>query len=132
MPSKSNRFGLLRPERPRPPWTTGSSSTAASIRNCCGSILRLEANGKEHLQGDIVCAAGSFQMEVRVFGTAPIRQIDITKNQEFPYTRQNLPQDVAFTYEDAGKQAGEDFYYVRVQQNDGNVAWSSPIWVTTN
>ena len=71
-------------------------------------------------------------MEVRVFGTAPIRQIDITKNQEFPYTRQNLPQDVAFTYEDAGKQAGEDFYYVRVQQNDGNVAWSSLIWVTTN
>jgi hypothetical protein len=26
--------------------------------------------------------------------------------------------------------AGEHYYYVRVEQEDGNVAWSSPIWVT--
>ena len=93
---------------------------------------RLMADGKEHLQGDIVRVDGTFRLEVKIFGTAPIRQIDIIKNQEFLYTRQKLPQDFAFTYEDAGKQAGEDYYYVRVEQNDGNVAWSSPIWVTTD
>ncbi len=93
---------------------------------------RLEANGRQYLQGDILEADGAFRLSVKILGTAPIRQIDIIKNQEFLYTRQKLPQDVAFTYEDATKAAGEDFYYVRVQQNDGNVAWSSPIWVTTN
>ena len=93
---------------------------------------RLEANGKEYLQGDILTATGPFRLKVNVLGTAPIRQIDIIKNQEFLYTRQKLPQDFDFAYEDATKQSGEDFYYVRVEQNDGNVAWSSPIWVTTN
>ena len=93
---------------------------------------RLEANGREYLQGDILTATGPFRLKVNVLGTAPIRQIDIIKNQEFLYTRQKLPQDFDFTYEDETKQSGEDFYYVRVEQNDGNVAWSSPIWVTTN
>ena len=93
---------------------------------------RLEANDREYLQGDILEADGPFRLSVKVLGTTPIRQIDIIKNQEFLYTRQKLPQDVEFTFEDTEKGAGEDFYYVRVQQNDGNVAWSSPIWVTTN
>ena len=93
---------------------------------------RLETEGSEHLQGDIVTVSGPFRLAVKVLGTTSIRQIDIVKNQEFVYTSQKLPQDVEFTYEDAGKEAGEDYYYVRVQQNDGNVAWSSPIWVTSN
>ncbi len=93
---------------------------------------RLEANGREYLQGDILKADGPFRLSVKVLGTTPIRQVDIIKNQEFLYTSQKLPQDVEFTYEDGEKAPGEDYYYVRVQQNDGNVAWSSPIWVTTD
>ena len=93
---------------------------------------RMEANGGEYLQGDIVKVDGDFRLTVNILGTSPIRQVDIIKNQEFLYTRQKLPQTVEFAYEDAGKAAGEDYYYVRVVQNDGNVAWSSPIWVTTD
>ena len=93
---------------------------------------RMEANGGEYLQGDIVKVDGEFRLTVNILGTSPIRQIDIIKNQEFLYTRQKLPQDFEFSYEDAGKTPGEDYYYVRVEQNDGNVAWSSPIWVTTD
>ena len=92
---------------------------------------RMQAGGREHLQGDIVTVDGPFRLAVKILGTAPIRQVDIVKNQEFLYTRQKLPQDFEFTYEDPGKEPGEDYYYVRVQQNDGNVAWSSPIWVTS-
>ncbi len=92
---------------------------------------RLEANGREHLQGDIVNVDGPFQLTVKVLGTTAIRQVDIIKNQEFVYTRQNLPQDFEFEFEDNQKAAGEDYYYVRVQQADGNLAWSSPIWITT-
>lgn len=93
---------------------------------------RMEAGGTEYLQGDIVTLDGPFRLKVKILGTSPIRQIDIIKNQEFLYTSQKLPQDLEFTYEDKDKEAGEDYYYVRVQQNDGNVAWSSPIWITTN
>ena len=93
---------------------------------------RLETEGREHLQGDIVTVDGPFRLKVKILGTSPIRQIDVIKNQEFAYTSQKHPQDVEFTYEDAEKEAGEDYYYVRVEQSDGNVAWSSPIWVTSN
>ncbi len=92
---------------------------------------RLTAAGREHLQGDIVNVSGDFRLSVRVIGTEPIRQIDIIKNQEFALTRQNLGREVAFEYADANRSPGENYYYVRVQQVDGQLAWSSPIWVAS-
>ena len=92
---------------------------------------RLRAGGKEYLQGDIAAVAGDFRLSLRVIGTEPIRQIDIIKNQEFVLTRHNLERDVSFEFSDAEPTPGENYYYVRVQQDDGQIAWSSPIWVTT-
>jgi hypothetical protein len=89
-------------------------------------------SGEEHIQGDIVTvASGGFKLRVKVIGTAAIRQIDIIKNQEFLYSRQKLPQEVELEFVDNKKGSGEDLYYVRVVQEDNNIAWSSPIWVTT-
>jgi hypothetical protein len=34
-----------------------------------------------------------------------------------------------FAYTDADTKSGEAYYYVRVQQQNGQIAWSSPIWV---
>ena len=90
----------------------------------------VDDSGRERLQGDIVTVTGGFRLVVRVHGTTPIRQIDVIKNQDFVYNRQRLPQRAELTYIDNEKAAGEDMYYVRVIQEDGNLAWSSPIWVT--
>ena len=93
--------------------------------------LRTDA-GKEYLQGDIVeIPSGGFKLTVKVIGTTAIRQIDIIKNQEFLYNRQKLDKEVELEFVDNKKSGGEDFYYVRVIQEDNNIAWSSPIWVTT-
>ncbi len=91
---------------------------------------RLQADGKEYLQGDIVTVSGDFRLSVRVIGTTPIRQIDVIRDQSFVHNRQNLGQDVSFSFVDNEVGPGEHYYYVRVLQNDGNLAWSSPIWVT--
>ena len=91
---------------------------------------RLRAGGKEYLQGDIVAAPCDFRLSLRVIGPEPIRQIDIIRNQEFVHTRQNLGRDVSFEFADAEAPPGESYYYARVQQADGQIAWSSPIWVT--
>jgi len=90
---------------------------------------RLEAGGRQHLQGDIVEAPGEFRLAVRVVGTAPIRQLDLIKNNRFIHTRHNLGREAAFTFVDADAGPGESYYYVRVQQADDQMAWSSPIWV---
>jgi len=87
-------------------------------------------DGKEYLQGDIVSAGRGYKLWVKVIGTAPIRQIDIIKNNRFVLTRHPLQQEVTLEYQDVDITPGESYYYVRVQQADDQMAWSSPIWVT--
>lgn len=90
---------------------------------------RLESGGREYLQGDIADVKGDFRLNIRVLGTAPIRQLDIIRSNEYLHNRQNLEQDVSLTFEDRQPLAGESYYYVRVIQTDNQMAWSSPIWV---
>ncbi len=92
---------------------------------------RMRAGGKEYLQGDAAEVSGPFRLSVRVIGTEPIAQLDIIKNQEFVLNRQNFGQrDIALEFTDNAPGSGENHYYVRVQQVDGEIAWSSPIWIT--
>ncbi len=92
---------------------------------------RLRADGREFLQGDIATVTGPFRLWIRVIGTEPIRQIDIIRDQEFVLNRQKLGRDVSLEFTDSNPKDGESYYYVRVQQADGQLAWSSPIWVTS-
>ena len=92
---------------------------------------RMRVDGAEYLQGDIIePTAGKAQLWVKVLGTAPIRQIDIIRGQEFVHTVQNLGPQTEFTFVDNDAPAGETYYYVRVQQANEQMAWSSPIWIT--
>ena len=92
---------------------------------------RLQADGREYLQGDIVTVLGPFQLSVKAIGTSAIRQIDIIKNQTFLHNRQNLDREISFTFIDNDVGPAENYYYIRVIQTDGEMAWSSPIWVTS-
>ncbi|MDE0104301.1 MAG: hypothetical protein OXN89_18160 [Bryobacterales bacterium] len=91
---------------------------------------RMRSGEKEFLQGDIATVSGPFRLWIRVIGTEPIRQVDIIRNQEFVLNRQNLGRDVSLEFTDNDPSEGENYYYVRIQQADGQLAWSSPIWIT--
>jgi hypothetical protein len=92
---------------------------------------RLQTDGKEYIQGDIVRSeSGKFQFRIKVIGTAPIRQIDVIRNNQFVLTLQNKGAEVDLTYVDERPVAGESYYYIRVQQANDQMAWSSPIWIT--
>lgn len=86
--------------------------------------------GREYLQGDVLTAGRGFKLWIRVIGTAPIRQLDIIKNNRFVLTQHPMVQELTLEYEDRDLALGESYYYVRIQQADGEMAWSSPIWVT--
>lgn len=63
-----------------------------------------------------------------IVGTAPFLDITIIKNNKAIF--QNISSD--FYYENTikdKKELEEDFFYLRVIQKDGEMAWSSPIWV---
>ncbi len=92
---------------------------------------RLLTDGKEYIQGDIVeSKSGKFELRIRVQGTAPIQQLDVIRNDEFVLTLQNRDAKLDFTFIDERPVAGESYYYVRVQQANDQIAWSSPIWIT--
>lgn len=91
---------------------------------------QLELAGQRHVQGSIVKGSGSPKLSVSVKGTKPIRQIDIIRNNQFIHAVHPLTQDVSFTFTDAQPLDTESYYYVRVQQVDDQMAWSSPVWMT--
>jgi hypothetical protein len=69
---------------------------------------------------------------VVVLGTGSIDQVDIIRNGEVVHTERPGKAEARFRWEDPAPVRGRDkpsYYYVRVQQKDGQMAWASPIWV---
>jgi len=82
-----------------------------------------------HLMGDEIHAARPPEAVVKVIGTGQLRRVDIVRNGVVVYTQSPSAARVDFRYQDASPAPGENYYYIRVRQEDGNMAWSSPIWV---
>jgi hypothetical protein len=84
----------------------------------------------EHLMGDAFPSGEIPLLKVRVEGTGPIAKIEVIKNNTFIHTVRPNGVSAVFEYRDNDIQPGESYYYVRVEQDAGQLAWSSPIWVT--
>jgi hypothetical protein len=84
----------------------------------------------DHFMGDIFTAEQAQPMRVEVTGTAPIDKLEIIRNNRVVYSVPGERNQLTVTYTDNDAQPGEAYYYVRVQQKDGQIAWGSPIWVT--
>ncbi len=92
--------------------------------------FRVRANGREYIQGDEVPDAGNYVLSVNAIGTGPIKRIDVIHNESYAYNLKGAGKSaLKFTYSDAQPAPGENRYYVRVEQEDGNFAWSSPVWI---
>jgi hypothetical protein len=84
----------------------------------------------EHFMGEEFTASVLPALRVRVLGTAPVARIDVIKDERVVYTSTPKQQDVSFSYTDQSPAAGTSYYYVRVVQENSEMAWGSPIWVT--
>jgi hypothetical protein len=94
----------------------------------------LDVRSGDYLMGDEFKTAEP-KLNVLVIGTAPLATVEILRNGDVVYTwKPKEPATQAkFDWIDAkpvasAKQAS--YYYVRVTQDDGQMAWSSPMWVT--
>ena len=93
------------------------------------TFVHYTCNG--HLMGEIFTTTDKPTIKIGVRGTAPLHAVTVIRNemdvQRFaPKGKKDL--DVEFT--DSDPVVGENRYYVRVEQTDGNMAWTSPVWVT--
>ena len=88
-----------------------------------------DRQGKEWLMGDSLDATAAPTLHVNVQGTGLIESIEIIKNGKFIYKTQPNADSAEFDFTDTAASPGQSWYYVRVIQDDRNLAWSSPIWV---
>ena len=103
-------------------------------RRCYGTtrariLLEFDING--HVMGEEIAeSVGTRVLAIKVYGTSAISEIRVVKNgrivQRFPGDRRI---DMGLEYRDDAAERGTDYYYVHVRQEDGEQAWSSPIWV---
>jgi hypothetical protein len=85
-----------------------------------------------HIQGDEVRGLKP-RFDVVVIGTGPLDRVEVLRNGEMVHTERPGKAEARFTWEDRNPVGGDkaSYYYVRVRQRDGQMAWASPIWVNT-
>ena len=84
--------------------------------------------GNAWMMGDAFETAGAPTIHVKVLGTSVIHSVEIVKDGKFVYLTQPNATTAEFDFTDTTA-SGQSWYYVRVIQNDRNMAWSSPMWV---
>lgn len=90
-------------------------------------LLDFRLNG--HWMGEAIKLDGPRPIAARVVGTAPFTTVAVLKNNQVIYQTGEGETEVTIAITDQSDLAAGDFYYVRVVQQNGDLAWSSPIWV---
>jgi hypothetical protein len=84
----------------------------------------------DHLMGDEFVAPERQIMRVKAVGTGEIAAVRLIRDGQFLYQTEPGKREVSMEYVDTDISPGRHWYYVRIEQANGEIAWSSPIWVT--
>ncbi|HVA47918.1 MAG TPA: hypothetical protein VNH11_16230 [Pirellulales bacterium] len=90
-------------------------------------IVAARANG--HFMGEEFTTAQRPALELHVAATDKIARIDLVRNNVYIYTTSPLRENADLKYVDMEPKAGLNYYYFRIQQDDGQIAWASPLWI---
>ena len=82
-----------------------------------------------HLMGEAFDAEAAPVLTAYISGTGPIARVEVIKSNRVVYSVPGSGREMRFTYRDSDAASGDAWYYIRVQQQDGQLGWSSPIWV---
>jgi hypothetical protein len=90
-----------------------------------------EFRSGDHTMGDEFSSAQSPAFDVHLTGTAKFAKVVIVKNGKYVYSQEPNQEDVKFTWRDNSPTQGKaSYYYVRGEQQDGEIVWVSPMWIT--
>ena len=112
----------------------GREAIVEAFRACCcfaaTDNIALIVTCGDHLMGEEFQLAGQPTFEIRALGTAPINKLDIIRNNRYVFSTVPDRETLDLKWTDSDPPSDPvSYYYVRIQQADGNLAWSSPIWI---
>jgi hypothetical protein len=82
-----------------------------------------------HFMGDEIAMTKAEALRIHLRGTRPIAKVVVIKDSKVIYSTEPKQQEVNFEFRDTGDINGRHYYYVRAQQDDEMLAWSSPIFI---
>jgi hypothetical protein len=108
---------------------------AFKARHCYAATdnILLDVRSGEHLMGDAFETNQRPRLEINVLGTATVSKLHIIRDNKYVLSIEpNTPRvKLSYSDDDGTLKAGmTHYYYVRVQQADGNLAWASPMWIS--
>jgi hypothetical protein len=106
--------------------------TAFKKRHCYAATdnILLVVRSGEQLMGDEFTTTKRPSLQITVRGTAPLAKVHVVRNNRYVYSTEPKKLEASLIYTDMDAKEGTIYYYVRVEQEDGNLAWGSPMWIT--
>jgi hypothetical protein len=104
---------------------------AMKKRHCYAAtdnILADVRSGK-HLMGDEFQTSNRPALQLYFHGTRPIALLHILRDSQIVATLKPGKAEYKGEWSDPDPQAGVHYYYVRAEQEDGELAWTSPMWI---
>jgi hypothetical protein len=89
----------------------------------------LDLRSGNHLPGEEFKTRDAITLKMKVVGTKPLAKIDILKDSEVVETIRPGKPEYQGDWTDPKPTEGTHYYYIRVQQTDGELAWASPMWI---
>jgi hypothetical protein len=89
----------------------------------------LEVKSGDHIMGDEFKSTAAPKLEIKVSGSAPLTAVEVLKDSDVVETFKPGKRDYTATWTDPKPSKGVHYYYVRVQQEDNELAWGSPLYI---
>ena len=94
-------------------------------------VILAEVTFGQKTMGDVFSTSQKPELKVKLAGTAPFTKVYVVKNGSYAYVAQPQSVFVDFTWLDPVPVAGQQsYYYVRGEQENGELVWASPMWIT--
>jgi hypothetical protein len=82
-----------------------------------------------HLMGDEFTTSDTPSLKVKLKGTSKFAKVVIVKDGKYVYSTAPNAQSVDFSWRDNEPSGKTSYYYVRGEQDNGEIVWASPMWI---
>jgi hypothetical protein len=84
-----------------------------------------------HIMGDAFTTPESPSLHVKLQGTSKFSKVVVIKDSNYVYSTNPGSDSVEFSWRDNNPVSGKtSYYYVRGEQDNGEIVWASPMWIT--
>ena len=97
--------------------------------------IQLIFRSGDHWMGEIITTNEDPEFQIEIEATGPIKWIEVIKNGRKPVDRSDYVEfdrnstSIRATFGPLNAPDASYYVYIHVVQEDGNQAWSSPIWI---